>query len=142
MSEFSTVSPRNYARYQGKTYVAHERVASSVRLNDIDTGNEIAAVPIDDLDEWYATTVKGIFLDHDFQVLMENSESYLLLFIAGDGQWAARTWAQEDKYPGCSFSQLDRFTFEVTVPKEMVTDAHEERRDILGPWRRKQEGLR
>lgn len=140
MSEFRTLSPRNYACYQGKTYTARELVRSSaVLLKDIETGDQIATVPMADLAEWYSVTVEGTFLEHDFQIAMESHDAYVLHMSSGDGRWAAKVWAEPDKYPDVVFNRPEMMVFEATVPKNMVTDLREERHDILGPWRQRQE---
>jgi hypothetical protein len=138
------LSPRDYARYQGKLYFANGRPPGLMALKDVETGQVLATVPIADLDEWYQTTVKGTFLGHDFLVVSEHPDStYHLDYIGSDGIWADRVWSEDkDKYPGVSFSRSDQFTFSATVPKDMVTDIHEERRDSLTPWRERQEGER
>jgi hypothetical protein len=99
----------------------------------------VAEVPIADLDEWYSVRTWGTFLEHEFEVVDERDGRYSLFFMAGDGQWAARVWAEPEAHPDVDFQRQDMYTFIAVAPKDRVTDIHEVRTDLLGPWRNQQE---
>jgi hypothetical protein len=141
------VTPENWAPlrhecalYQGKLYSASGRQSGKIALYDDDPAQTVTVVPIGDLDEWYDVDLKCSFLGRDdFQVAMESSESYLIHYLGGDGKWVAKAWAEgREKYPRVGFQQLDRYSYSAAVPKDMVENVREERRDNLTPWRERQ----
>jgi hypothetical protein len=130
-----------YARYQGKLYSAADRPPGKMALFAEDPVKPVAVVPIEELEEWYDVKLKCSFLGRaEFGVSMESADSYLIDYLGGDGKWVTRAWAEgEEKYPRVGFQQLDRYTFSARVPKDMVENVREERRDILTAWRERQE---
>jgi hypothetical protein len=123
------ISPAERAVYRGESYVAAERVPADVQLYR--DGAPWKLVPITDLDEWYTVRTWGTFLEHEFEVVDERDDRYSLFMTAGDGQWAARVWAQPERYPEVEFQRVDRMTFAAVAPKDMVTGLREERTDHL-----------
>lgn len=138
MPERRRISPAEYAVYQGEVHRAASRVPASVQLYRDGTPWEL--VPITALDEWYTVRTYGTFLEHEFEIYHEEDGTYFIGVVGqGDGHWLAETWAKPEEHPEVRFQRMDRFTFEATVPKHMVTDIHEVRTDSLGPWRERQE---
>jgi len=128
----------SYAVYQGKEYEASGRPPGRMALYD--GAVLVAEVPIAELDEWYTVHTWGTFLGHEFEIYHEEDRTYFIGVVGrGDGHWLAETWAKPEEHPEVSFQRMDRFTFEATVPKDMVTNLREERVDNLGPWRKDQE---
>jgi hypothetical protein len=136
-----TQARRECARYRGKLYSSSDRPPGKMALFEDDPANPVAVVPIGELDEWYDVEQKCSFLGHDeFSVSMESDDSYLIDYVGGDGKWVDQAWAEgEQKYPRVGFQQLDRYSYSAAVPKDMVENVREERRDNLTPWRERQE---
>ncbi|MFJ7210847.1 hypothetical protein [Amycolatopsis sp. NPDC098790] len=138
MPEVRSISPAEYAVYQGETYRAAARVPAEMQLYR--DGAPWKQVPIADLDEWYTIRTWGTFLEHEFEIYREGEDGYGIGAVGtGDGRWMAETWAKPEEHPEVNFNRPDQFTFEATVPKHMVSDIHEVRTDSLGPWRERQE---
>ncbi|UOZ09237.1 hypothetical protein [Amycolatopsis sp. WQ 127309] len=129
--------PDSYAVHQGRTYEASGRPPGRLALYEGDA--QVAEVPIADLDEWYSVRTRGTFLEHEFEVVDERDGCYSLFYMAGDGQWAARVWAEPEAHPDVQFQRQDMYTFIAVTPKDKVADIHEVRTDLLGPWRKEQE---
>lgn len=138
MPERRRISPVDYAVFQGEVYTAAGRVPDDVQLYR--AGTPWRQVPIAELDEWYTVRTHGTFLEHEFEIYHEEDGTYFIGVVGqGDGYWLAETWAQPEKHPEVAFQRMDRFTFEATVPKDMVSAIRETRTDNLGPWRKRQE---
>jgi hypothetical protein len=129
--EVRRVSPAERAVYQGETYAAAERAPDHVQLYR--DGAPWQLVPITDLDEWYTVRTWGTFLEHEFEVVDERDGRYSLFLMAGDGQWAARVWAEPEAHPDVDFQQQDMYTYIALAPKDRVTGIREVRTDILEP---------
>ena len=129
MPEIRKVSPAERAVYQGETYAAAERAPAEVQLYR--DGSPWRQVPIADLDEWYTVRTWGTFLEHEFEVVNEHDGRYSLFMMSGDGQWAARVWAEPEAYPEVRFERPERMVFVAVAPKNMVTGLREERADHL-----------
>jgi hypothetical protein len=133
-----SVSPRERAVYRGEVYQTSGRPPGKVALHR--EGFPEQVVPISELDEWYTVRTWGTFLGHEFEIYFEDEDRYGIGVVGtGDGHWLAATWAKPEEHPEVSFNQLDRFTYEASVPKHMVSNIHEVRTDALGPWRKQQE---
>jgi hypothetical protein len=124
------------ARYQGKLYSARNGTPGHLALYSEDPVAAALVVPIAAVEEWYDVKLKCDFLGHDgFQVAMESAGSYLIHYLGGDGKWVARAWAEGPaKHPQVVFQQLDQYSYSARVPKDLVENLHEERRDNLKPW--------
>ncbi|SDZ40630.1 hypothetical protein SAMN05421504_11559 [Amycolatopsis xylanica] len=133
------VPARNFAVYQGIRYSVLSGDADSLEVGDVETEEPLGTVLIQDLAEWYTLVPTVTFLGHEFQLWRDDGRTCSLTFIGGDGKWAARTWAEADKFPDVVFSRLDMFTFNADVPREMVEERREERRDSLGLWWRQRQ---
>jgi hypothetical protein len=127
--EIRKISPAERAVYHGETYAAAERGPADVQLYR--DGAPWKLVPMTDLDEWYSVRTWGTFLEHEFEVVDERDGRYSLFFMAGDGRWAARVWAEPERHPEVGFQQIDQLTFVAVAPKHLVTDLREERTDLL-----------
>ncbi|HEY0453439.1 hypothetical protein [Actinophytocola sp.] len=131
--------PSGYrAVYRGKRYRSDSGDGSSVTLWDEETGaNEVATVPIEDLDEWYRIRTVGTYVGEPFKVNAEMDDgTYWISFDGGNGRKIADEWeARKDAADGSRHWQEDRYTFMATVPKAEVHDVREDRFDLLGPWR-------
>ncbi|MEV6619503.1 hypothetical protein AB0M71_01195 [Amycolatopsis sp. NPDC051114] len=125
--EIRKISPAERAVYRGETYAAAERVPADVQLYR--DGVPWKLVPVADLDEWYIIRTWGTFLEHEFEVVDERDGRYSLFMTAGDGQWAARVWAEPEAYPEVEFQRPEMMMFVALAPKDMVTDLREERTD-------------
>ncbi|MFJ1762604.1 hypothetical protein ACIOD2_19965 [Amycolatopsis sp. NPDC088138] len=124
------ISPAEYAVFQGEVYPAAERVPADMQLYR--DGTPWRLVPIADLDEWYTVRTYGTFLEHEFEVYHEEDGTYFIGVVGrGDGHWLAETWAKPEEHPEVGFQRMDQFTFEATVPKDMVSDLREVRTDSL-----------
>jgi hypothetical protein len=122
------ISPAEYAVFEGELYPAAERVPADMQLYR--DGTPWRLVPITDLDEWYTVRTYGTFLEHEFEIYNEGDGTYFIGVVGrGDGHWLAETWAKPEEHPEVQFQRMDQFTFEATVPKDMVTNLREERTD-------------
>lgn len=130
MPQHRRISPVGYAVFEGEVYSAAARVPADVQLYR--DGTPWRLVPIADLDEWYTVRTYGTFLGHEFEIYHEEDGTYFIGVVGrGDGHWLAETWAKPEEHPEVSFQRMDQFTFEATVPKDMVTNLREERTDHL-----------
>ncbi|WIY04189.1 hypothetical protein QRX60_10210 [Amycolatopsis mongoliensis] len=130
MPQHRRISPVEYAVFQGEVYSAAGRVPADVQLYR--DGTPWRLVPTADLDEWYTVRTYGTFLEHEFEIYSEGGGTYFIGVIGrGDGHWLAETWAKPEEHPEVQFQRTDQFTFEATVPKDMVTNLREERTDQL-----------
>ncbi len=130
MPQHRRISPVDYAVFEGEVYSAAARVPADVQLYR--DGTPWRLIPIADLDEWYTVRTWGTFLGHEFEIYHEEGGTYFIGVVGrGDGHWLAETWAKPEEHPEVNFQRMDQFTFEATVPKDMVTDLREERIDHL-----------
>ncbi|MEV4149486.1 hypothetical protein AB0J40_37915 [Amycolatopsis sp. NPDC049691] len=130
MPQHRRISPLDYAVFEGEVYSAATRVPADVQLYR--DGTPWRLVPIADLDERYTVRTYGTFLGHEFEIYSEEGDTYFIGVVGrGDGHWLAETWAKPEEHPEVNFQRTDQFTFEATVPKDMVTNLREERTDHL-----------